>query len=258
MTTTYLAWNGQSYPWPPPDGWYEASDGRWWAPGTGPNPPSPSTGADGVDKGRRAGPRSAVDDEQTVLTRSTSTIPRPLPALDDRLGAGHDRATDRATAGRSMVPLVLGGGVCVALLVIGAGFLALRSGGGQATIDEPGTVATEPVPTTTTVATTATSASVEATTTTLSDGEKVAQFRSLLAANELSSVLLTDGDILDFGAAFCVFAVAAADPAQFAELRQETVVESVGELTPDELAFAVDVAVTVFCSDQARRLGIEV
>lgn len=40
MSDSYIGWDGNSYPWPPPDGWHEASDGRWWAPGTGPNPPS--------------------------------------------------------------------------------------------------------------------------------------------------------------------------------------------------------------------------
>lgn len=39
MSDTYIGWDGKSYPWPPPDGWYHASDGRWWAPNTGPNPP---------------------------------------------------------------------------------------------------------------------------------------------------------------------------------------------------------------------------
>ena len=40
MSETYIGWDGKSYPWPPPDGWYHASDGRWWAGETGPNPPS--------------------------------------------------------------------------------------------------------------------------------------------------------------------------------------------------------------------------
>ncbi|MGF1600062.1 MAG: hypothetical protein ACFCVK_24665 [Acidimicrobiales bacterium] len=44
MTDTYVGWDGKSYPWPPPDGWYHASDGRWWAPGTGPNPPTDGPG----------------------------------------------------------------------------------------------------------------------------------------------------------------------------------------------------------------------
>ena len=40
MSNTYIGWDGKTYPWPPPEGWYHASDGRWWAPDTGPNPPS--------------------------------------------------------------------------------------------------------------------------------------------------------------------------------------------------------------------------
>ncbi len=38
MDTDYEAWNGERYVWPPPDDWYLAADGRWWAEGTGPGP----------------------------------------------------------------------------------------------------------------------------------------------------------------------------------------------------------------------------
>lgn len=44
MSDTYIGWDGKQYPWPPPDGWYEAIDGRYWAPGTGPNPPPQGAG----------------------------------------------------------------------------------------------------------------------------------------------------------------------------------------------------------------------
>ncbi len=37
MDSDYVAWNGERYVWPPPEGWYLASDGRWWAPDTGPD-----------------------------------------------------------------------------------------------------------------------------------------------------------------------------------------------------------------------------
>lgn len=30
MTDSYVAWNGENYPWPPPDGWEEKADGRYW------------------------------------------------------------------------------------------------------------------------------------------------------------------------------------------------------------------------------------
>lgn len=38
MSQTYIAWNGDEYPWPPPPNWYKAADGRWWAPNSGPSP----------------------------------------------------------------------------------------------------------------------------------------------------------------------------------------------------------------------------
>ncbi len=30
MTETYTAWDGKEYSWPPPDGWGQRSDGRYW------------------------------------------------------------------------------------------------------------------------------------------------------------------------------------------------------------------------------------
>ena len=34
--STYVAWDGNEYPWPPQPDWYEAADGRWWPEGHGP------------------------------------------------------------------------------------------------------------------------------------------------------------------------------------------------------------------------------
>jgi len=36
--TTYIAWDGNDYPNPPPADWYLASDSRWWPTGYGPGP----------------------------------------------------------------------------------------------------------------------------------------------------------------------------------------------------------------------------
>ena len=33
---SYVAWDDNLYEWPPPDGWYESSDGKWWPEGYGP------------------------------------------------------------------------------------------------------------------------------------------------------------------------------------------------------------------------------
>lgn len=30
MTDSYVAWNGENYPWPPPEGWEKKADGRYW------------------------------------------------------------------------------------------------------------------------------------------------------------------------------------------------------------------------------------
>ncbi len=59
MTDTYTGWDGKPYPWPPPNGWYEASDGRWWAPGTGPNPP--------------AAPQQPAESAEQSFTAATTT-----------------------------------------------------------------------------------------------------------------------------------------------------------------------------------------
>ncbi len=37
MSNQYTAWNGQQYQGYPPSGWHQATDGRWWAPDTGPH-----------------------------------------------------------------------------------------------------------------------------------------------------------------------------------------------------------------------------
>ncbi len=54
MNSDYVAWNGERYVWPPPEGWYLASDGRWWAPDTGPDihlDPGPGESAPGAEVG---------------------------------------------------------------------------------------------------------------------------------------------------------------------------------------------------------------
>lgn len=38
MASTYTAWNGDEYPWPPPEGWEQKSDGRYWPADRGPDP----------------------------------------------------------------------------------------------------------------------------------------------------------------------------------------------------------------------------
>lgn len=42
---SYTAWDDNLYAWPPPEGWYQASDGRWWPAGYGPAVQAPASDA---------------------------------------------------------------------------------------------------------------------------------------------------------------------------------------------------------------------
>ncbi len=43
MSESYQAWDNNEYPWPPPEGWYQAPGGLWWPEGYGPGPaPAPT------------------------------------------------------------------------------------------------------------------------------------------------------------------------------------------------------------------------
>ena len=64
---SYTAWDDNLYAWPPPEGWYQASDGRWWPAGYGPAVQAPASGA---------GPMEASDpDAVDPYDQRTSAIP---------------------------------------------------------------------------------------------------------------------------------------------------------------------------------------
>lgn len=89
MTETYVGWDGKPYPWPPPEGWYHASDGRWWAPGTGPNPPAqeqPPTALAPSQAARTADLSPNINTAAPGLGRPSTTPPH-----------GIDQEADRAT-----------------------------------------------------------------------------------------------------------------------------------------------------------------
>lgn len=44
MSHDYVAWNGQTYTGPPPEGWRQDSIGRWWPPGYSPAAAQPPRG----------------------------------------------------------------------------------------------------------------------------------------------------------------------------------------------------------------------
>ncbi len=42
MVDSYTAWDGNTYPWPPPDGWVIGADGRYWPAGRQPGAAAPA------------------------------------------------------------------------------------------------------------------------------------------------------------------------------------------------------------------------
>ena len=362
VSATYVAWNGQSYPWPPPVGWYEASDGRWWADGTGPDPgdldlPLESEErADALDAldapdTQQADPQSASFPSHLADPASPDLGPlvaaQEAPALADHLEAPSAAAamgvarTAAGTTGagdrlESIGPMPSAGvwqpdpspsneqpttaimvaiGAAVALLVAIGAFVALSGGDDGNGIDGNGNLVDSEVAeatngessesdasigtggddagsaeqspdeqpsgsstsveestegansslttnsTQTSRAATSTSATTQPQTAppndnTSANDEKVADFRLFLEANGLSGQLLSDEDLIEFGTSFCVFAVSSETFDQYVGFREEAVAQSNSILTADELALAVDGAVSTFCPADARRLGI--
>ena len=78
MSETYTGWDGKEYPWPPPEGWHKAIDGRWWAYGTGPNPPPQGAGiqqAPGPAGSEGAAAADPALHDPTQITDRTSQLP---------------------------------------------------------------------------------------------------------------------------------------------------------------------------------------
>ncbi len=137
--TTYLAWDGNEYPWPPPQGWYTAVDGRWWPEGYG---PGPATSAPTV---------AAPTDPTTVIPTAPAPeptavwSPAPAPAVDPfgvpaQASPAPNLGEPSSAGGKGlMIGLAL-----LALLIVGAAgvFFATR-GGGDGVATGPGS-ATDP------------------------------------------------------------------------------------------------------------------
>ncbi|MEM7338978.1 MAG: hypothetical protein AAF467_10050 [Actinomycetota bacterium] len=251
MSEHYIAWDGRQYPWPPPDNWYLADDGRYWAPGTGPDP-----GA-GVGLGIGAEPRheptAQLAKVQIRNTPTEATVPPP------RRGSG------------ALIALLSVLGLVAVVLIAGVAFLMLGS-------DDADTAAVDVAAPTTesdNAAAEATDADSDAnadadanadgaaeataspSTTLLTSDPRVADFRARLAANELSAESLGDAEIEQFGMDFCALAADVDDGAMYASVRDEAVAgSSFSDLDAEELAFLIDSAVATFCPEHAQRLGI--
>ncbi len=139
--TVYVAWDGNEYPAPPPEGWYQAADGRWWPEGYGPGPAAePSTVAE--DLLHRDHP---VEDP----------IPASTPAASGPVGV------ESAPAPRRLLVII----AAAAIVMVGAVVALVLSLSGDDAASPTSEVATVP-PTTATTAPTTTSGSADEETTT--------------------------------------------------------------------------------------------
>lgn len=133
MTDSYVAWNGKKYSWPPPEGWYEASDGRWWAANSGPeagnkkklasvsskrtNSAAPSTTSESqspssLDQLRpsNSGPSAETNSKKTLSSAVSGVDPASAPESygsdndNDQPAAARARRTRPATRQESETP----------------------------------------------------------------------------------------------------------------------------------------------------------
>lgn len=94
VSGTYVAWNGREYPWPPPSGWEQRSDGRYW-----PVTQTP------------AAPAAGFSPQHGPMGRSVYALPEELPPPDPA-----DRVGPRPMRRRSIV--ALGAGALVLVLFV--------------------------------------------------------------------------------------------------------------------------------------------
>ena len=89
------------------------------------------------------------------------------------------------------------------------------------------------------------------------DAAQIGQFRALLENNQITAAALTGDDLTVFGDTACSYATSAADLPEYEQIRNDALNGAQNdELTIDELQFVVDAAVTVFCAEDAARLGV--
>ena len=116
--TTYIAWDGNEYPLPTPEGWYLGSDDRWWPDGHGPGPKMvapPSTVAPSAPP--PPGMPSAPPPPQSMAPPDTIySAPPPGSPVDPFMVA---EAAPTSSGNRSRAVLI--GVALVALLAIGVG-----------------------------------------------------------------------------------------------------------------------------------------
>ena len=95
---SYTAWDDNLYEWPPPDGWYEASDGKWWPEGYGPSGeqelPGGSTEASSGAPGQSNSSVSSPGDSMTATPDGGSTEDSGAASEEETDDQGQRRVYD--------------------------------------------------------------------------------------------------------------------------------------------------------------------
>lgn len=127
--STYIAWDGNEYPLPTPEGWYLGSDDRWWPDGHGPGPaaaapPPPAAAAPpppASSLGSPSAPPPMGMPSAAPPMGSSDTVYSAPPAasgsFDPDAFAG---SSDDGSGGNGKRALILGG-ILAGLIAVGAG-----------------------------------------------------------------------------------------------------------------------------------------
>jgi|GEM_PF-5878962 len=161
MGTTYIAWDGNEYEWPPPKGWYQAIDNRWWAPDTGPvamgeNQPPPTDATVQMEQGSEI-LNPAAARQENIEQSDLPAWAKPNEELVNQSSFGEpENHLDNQT---NNTPLILGIAVAAftLLFLLFVYFVFIRGG------DDPKTAEPSPETQTITTPTTVTQKPVEVT-----------------------------------------------------------------------------------------------
>ncbi len=152
MGTTYTAWDGNDYEWPPPKGWYQAIDNRWWAPDTGPM--AMGEGGAQVDATVQMQQGSEILNPAAVRQENVNEESLPAwarPNADLSSGGGSTsvktkpaRTSSSSSSGGSTLLLLMLGGLALVLIVLA---FVIFGGGDDTptTTTEPSAETTAPV-----------------------------------------------------------------------------------------------------------------
>lgn len=124
--TTYIAWDGNEYPLPVPDGWYLGADDRWWPEGHGPGPAAVASPppADLPSAAPPPGMPSAAPPAETPETVYSAPPPGQTSSPEP-----FSASTSPSSGGGNGKPALIVGLVVVGIAAVAAGaFFALGSG----------------------------------------------------------------------------------------------------------------------------------